>query len=93
MFISSMPCMLLEVIPLQLLLVLNRDKKFRDHILDLVEYTSISMVYVVSILIISYCKSMVDINFAFIVSAWLDYINFIGSGKVRYSRKVENSKN
>lgn len=36
---------------------------------------------------------MVDINFAFIVSAWLDYINFIGSGKVRYNRKVENSKN
>lgn len=78
-----MPCMLLEGIPLQLLLVLNRDKKIRDHILDLVEYTSISMVYVVSVLSISYCESMVEINFAFIVSAWLEYINFIGSGKVR----------
>lgn len=78
-----MPCMLLEGIPLQLLLVLNRDKKIRDHILDLVEYTSISMVYVVSVLSISYRKSMVEINFAFIVSAWLEYINFIGSGKVR----------
>ena len=78
-----MPCMLLEGIPLQLLLVLNRDKKIRDHILDLVEYTSISMVYVVSVLSISYCKSMVEINFAFIVSAWLEYINLIGSGKVR----------
>ena len=78
-----MPCMLLEGIPLQLLLVLNGDKKIRDHILDLVEYTSISMVYVVSVLSISYCKSMVEINFAFIVSAWLEYINFIGSGKVR----------
>ena len=69
MFINSMPCMLLEGIPLQLLLVLNRDKKIRDHILDLVEYTSISMVYVVSVLSISYCESMVEINFAFIVSA------------------------
>lgn len=69
MFINGMPCMLLEGIPLQLLLVLNRDKKIRDHILDLVEYTSISMVYVVSVLSISYCKSMVEINFAFIVSA------------------------
>ena len=78
-----MPCMLLEGIPLQLLLVLNRDQKIRDHILDLVEYTSISMVYVVSVLSISYCKSMVEINFTFIVSAWLEYINFIGSGKVR----------
>ena len=69
MFINGMPCMLLEGIPLQLLLVLNRDKKIRDHILDLVEYTSISMVYVVSVLSISYRKSMVEINFAFIVSA------------------------